>query len=116
MSTRKERDSPNGLSGVRILRSAGQPFKQQMARRRCLLTVPPRATPVRQRGPGWFSGGKPRQAQAVRDGVRPYIRKARGVDAKWASSISGYWRRGRSEETFRQWKRELAEAEQGANA
>jgi hypothetical protein len=35
------------------------------------------------------------------------------VDAKWAS-ISGYWRRGRTEETFRQWKKELAEAETGA--
>jgi NADPH-dependent ferric siderophore reductase len=56
------------------------------------------------------------EAQAVMHNLRPYIRKDRGVDAKWASSISGYWRRGRTEETFRQWKRELAEAEQGANA
>ncbi len=51
------------------------------------------------------------EAQAVMHNLRPYIRKQRGVDAKWASSISGYWRRGRTEETFRQWKRELAEAE-----
>jgi NADPH-dependent ferric siderophore reductase len=51
------------------------------------------------------------EAQAVMHNLRPYIRKVRGVDAKWASSISGYWRRGRTEETFRQWKRELAEAE-----
>ena len=29
-------------------------------------------------------------------------------------SISGYWRRGRSEEGFRQWKSELAQAEGGA--
>ena len=56
------------------------------------------------------------EAQAVMHNLRPYIRKERGVDAKWANSISGYWRRGRTEETFRQWKRELAEAEQGANA
>ena len=56
------------------------------------------------------------EAQAVMHNLRPYIRKERGVDATWASSISGYWRRGRSEETFRQWKRELAQAEQGANA
>ncbi|BAX91832.1 siderophore-interacting protein [Mycobacterium shigaense] len=54
------------------------------------------------------------EAQAVMHNLRPYIRKERGVDAKWASSISGYWRRGRTEETFRQWKRELAEAEAGA--
>lgn len=56
------------------------------------------------------------EAQTVMHNLRPYIRKERGVDAKWANSISGYWRRGRTEETFRQWKRELAEAEQGANA
>jgi NADPH-dependent ferric siderophore reductase len=53
------------------------------------------------------------EAQAVMHNIRPYIRKDREVDAKWAS-ISGYWRRGRTEETFRQWKKELAEAEAGA--
>lgn len=52
------------------------------------------------------------EAQAVMHNLRPYIRKERGVDAKWAS-ISGYWRRGRTEETFRQWKQELAKAEGG---
>jgi len=51
------------------------------------------------------------EAQAVMHNLRPYIRKERGVDAKWASSISGYWRRGRTEETFREWKRQLKEAE-----
>jgi NADPH-dependent ferric siderophore reductase len=58
------------------------------------------------------------EAQAVMHNLRPYIRKERGVEAKWAASISGYWRRGRTEETFRQWKRELAEseAESGAGA
>lgn len=54
------------------------------------------------------------EAQTVMHNLRPYIRKERGVEAKWASSISGYWRRGRTEETFRQWKRELAEAEAGS--
>ncbi|OHV05186.1 siderophore-interacting protein [Mycobacterium talmoniae] len=53
------------------------------------------------------------EAQAVMHNLRPYIRKDRGVDAKWAS-ISGYWRRGRTEETFRQWKKELAAAEASA--
>ena len=53
------------------------------------------------------------EAQTVMHNLRPYIRKERGVDAKWASSISGYWRRGRTEEAFRQWKKELAEAEAG---
>lgn len=51
------------------------------------------------------------EAQVVMHNLRPYIRKERGVNAKWASSISGYWRRGRTEETFRQWKAELAKAE-----
>lgn len=50
------------------------------------------------------------EAQAVMHNLRPYIRKQRGVAATW-SSISGYWRRGRTEETFRQWKKELAVAE-----
>jgi NADPH-dependent ferric siderophore reductase len=54
------------------------------------------------------------EAQAVMHNLRPYIRKDRGVEAKWAS-ISGYWRRGRTEETFRQWKKELAAAEAGAH-
>jgi NADPH-dependent ferric siderophore reductase len=54
------------------------------------------------------------EAQAVMHNLRPYIRKERGVEAKWASSISGYWRRGRTEETFRQWKKELATAEAAA--
>ena len=53
------------------------------------------------------------EAQTVMHNLRPYIRKERGVEAKWASSISGYWRRGRTEETFRQWKRELAASEAG---
>lgn len=52
------------------------------------------------------------EAQAVMHNLRPYVRKERGVDPKWAS-ISGYWRRGRTEETFRQWKAELAKAEEG---
>ena len=53
------------------------------------------------------------EAQTVMHNLRPYIRQERGVDAKCASSISGYWRRGRTEETFRDWKKELAEAEAG---
>ncbi|MEV0674480.1 siderophore-interacting protein [Mycobacterium sp. NPDC050441] len=54
------------------------------------------------------------EAQAVMHNLRPYIRKERGVAAKWAASISGYWRRGRTEETFRQWKAELAKTEADA--
>lgn len=51
------------------------------------------------------------EAQAVMHNLRPYIRKEREVGAKWAS-ISGYWRRGRTEESFRQWKKELASTEE----
>jgi NADPH-dependent ferric siderophore reductase len=51
------------------------------------------------------------EAQAVMHNLRRYIRKERDVEKKWASSISGYWRRGRTEETFRQWKKQLAQAE-----
>jgi len=54
------------------------------------------------------------EAQVIMHNLRPYLRNERGVAKKWASSISGYWRRGRTEETFRQWKKELAEAESGA--
>lgn len=50
------------------------------------------------------------EADTVMKGLRPYIRKERGVPADRAS-ISGYWRRGRTEEGFRVWKREVAEAE-----
>ncbi|OBA60158.1 NADPH-dependent ferric siderophore reductase [Mycobacterium sp. 1100029.7] len=56
------------------------------------------------------------EAQTVMHNLRPYIRKERGIEAKWASSISGYWRRGRTEETFRQWKKELAQLESGAES
>ncbi|WP_161995298.1 SIP domain-containing protein [Rhodococcus sp. YH1] len=50
------------------------------------------------------------EAETVMHHLRPYIRKTRGVPAARAS-ISGYWRRGRSEEGFREWKRELATVE-----
>ncbi|MCX2711505.1 siderophore-interacting protein [Mycolicibacterium sp. J2] len=68
------------------------------------------------RGAPWWPGQVQAfvhgEAQAVMHNIRPYLRKERGVEAKWAS-ISGYWRRGRTEETFRQWKAELAKAEAG---
>ncbi|MFD1814308.1 siderophore-interacting protein [Rhodococcus gannanensis] len=66
------------------------------------------------RGAEWWPG-RPHvfvhgEAQSVMHGIRPYIRKERGVTAEWAS-ISGYWRRGRTEEGFRVWKSDLAAAE-----
>jgi len=50
------------------------------------------------------------EAHTVMHGIRPYLLKERGLPRDDVS-ISGYWRRGRTEETFREWKRELAEAE-----
>ncbi|MYR05930.1 SIP domain-containing protein [Gordonia sp. SID5947] len=55
------------------------------------------------------------EAQAVMHNLRAYVRKERGVGAKKAS-ISGYWRRGRTEEGFREWKSELKAAEESAGA
>lgn len=52
------------------------------------------------------------EAQAVMHNLRAYVRKERGVGAANAS-ISGYWRRGRTEEGFRQWKAQLRETEEG---
>lgn len=50
------------------------------------------------------------EAHQVMHGVRPYLLKERGLGRDQVS-ISGYWRAGRSEEGFREWKQELAKAE-----
>jgi NADPH-dependent ferric siderophore reductase len=50
------------------------------------------------------------EAAAVMHGIRPYLLKERGLP-RADVSISGYWRRGRTEEGFRAWKSELAAAE-----
>ncbi|MDH6680069.1 NADPH-dependent ferric siderophore reductase [Rhodococcus sp. LBL1] len=54
------------------------------------------------------------EADTVMHHLRPYIRKERGVPAA-SASISGYWRRGRTEDGFRVWKAELVATEAGAN-
>lgn len=41
---------------------------------------------------------------ALLKSVRPYVRGDRGVDRKQDLSVSAYWRRGATEEGFRQWK------------
>ncbi|MFC9898056.1 siderophore-interacting protein [Nocardia sp. NPDC127579] len=76
-----------------------------------LLTAAVRAEPWRDGQVQVFIHG---EARAVMHELRPYIRKERGVPAEWAASISGYWRRGRTEEGFRQWKSDLAERERAA--
>jgi len=50
------------------------------------------------------------EAAEVMHDLRPYLLKERGLDRDQVS-ISGYWRRGRTEEGFRQWKAELKAAE-----
>jgi len=50
------------------------------------------------------------EAEVVMHGLRPHLLRERGV-ARADASISGYWRRGRTEEEFREWKRALAAAE-----
>ncbi|HZE39110.1 MAG TPA: siderophore-interacting protein [Stackebrandtia sp.] len=43
------------------------------------------------------------EAEAVMKRIRPYLLSERGVHRDWLS-ISGYWREGNSEESFREWK------------
>ena len=50
------------------------------------------------------------EASDVMHGIRPYLLHERGLTRDQVS-ISGYWRQGRSEEGFRQWKSDLASAE-----
>lgn len=52
------------------------------------------------------------EAQVVMHGVRPYLLREREVP-RADVSISGYWRRGRTEEAFREWKAQLAAVEVG---
>ncbi|MFT2818205.1 siderophore-interacting protein [Leifsonia sp. A12D58] len=47
------------------------------------------------------------EAEEIMHGVRPYLRTERGL-GRDQLSISGYWRRGRTEDGFREWKSELA--------
>ncbi|WP_435771778.1 siderophore-interacting protein [Nocardioides sp. SYSU DS0651] len=55
------------------------------------------------------------EAQAVMHQIRPYLLRERGVP-RADVSISGYWREGRTEEAFREWKARLAEREQAEGA
>ena len=50
------------------------------------------------------------EAQETMHGLRPLLLKERGL-ARDQLSVSGYWRRGRTEDGFRVWKSELAQAE-----
>ncbi len=54
------------------------------------------------------------EAQETMHGIRPYLLKERGLTRDQVS-ISGYWRKGRTEEGFRVWKSDLAKAEADAS-
>jgi NADPH-dependent ferric siderophore reductase len=53
------------------------------------------------------------EAEETMHGLRPHLLRERGLP-RADVSISGYWRRGRTEEGFRQWKSELRAAEGAA--
>ncbi len=97
-------EAPAGITVQWLHRGAAEPGS--------LLVDAVRAVPWRDGVPHVFVHG---EAQAVMKGIRPYVRAERGVPPARAS-ISGYWRRGRTEEGFRTWKRELADAEATARA
>ena len=50
------------------------------------------------------------EAQEIMHNIRPYLFGERGL-ARDQVSVSGYWRRGRTEEGFREWKSDLARRE-----
>jgi NADPH-dependent ferric siderophore reductase len=50
------------------------------------------------------------EAHEVMHHIRPHLLRERGL-AREQVSVSGYWRRGRTEEGFRAWKADLAAAE-----
>jgi len=50
------------------------------------------------------------EAQEIMHQVRPHLFAERGLDRSQVS-VSGYWRRGRTEEGFREWKSELSRRE-----
>lgn len=96
---------PEGVERIWIHRGDAEPGER--------LAAAVKAAPWRDGQVQVFIHG---EAQAVMHELRPYIRKERGITAEWAASISGYWRRGRTEEGFRRWKSELAERESVATA
>ncbi|WP_230487277.1 siderophore-interacting protein [Nocardioides anomalus] len=55
------------------------------------------------------------EAAEVMHGVRTHLFTDRGLDRDQVS-ISGYWREGRTEEGFRQWKQDLRAAEEATAA
>lgn len=93
---------PEGVELTWLHRGAATPGK--------LLATAVREAPWHEGQPHVFIHG---EAQAVMQDLRSYIRRERAVPAEWAS-ISGYWRYGYTDESFRKWKKELAAQEAGS--
>ncbi|MBH0776481.1 siderophore-interacting protein [Nocardia bovistercoris] len=93
-------DKPDGVEFTWLHRGARGPGE--------LLAETVRAAPWSDGQVQVFIHG---EAHAVMHDLRRYIRREREVSAEWANSISGYWRRGRTEEGFREWKAELKATE-----
>ena len=55
------------------------------------------------------------EAAEIMHGIRPYLLGERGLSRDQVS-VSGYWRRGRSEEGFREWKMDLEQTEAPAGS
>ena len=123
---------PDNAIGKVFIEVAGPDDEIELTRagrRRGPLDLPrrPRRPGARRQGRRQRAADRGRQGGAVAAGPGAGVHPRRGADrhAQPAAlhpqgtrrrrqvgvSISGYWRRGRTEETFRQWKRELAEAE-----
>ncbi|MEO6997494.1 MAG: siderophore-interacting protein [Terracoccus sp.] len=100
--------APAGLEVTWVHHSATSDLETDAPDRALASTV--RALPWR---PGRVHAFVHGEARAVMHGIRPYLLKERRVP-RADTSISGYWRRGRSEESFRVWKSELATAETAA--
>lgn len=71
------------------------------------LAAAVRALPWRQGRVHAFVHG---EGQAVMKEIRPYLLSERGVERE-DLSLSAYWRQGRTEEAFRDWKAEIARQE-----
>ena len=86
---------------------AGVRPPQRRGRRRRALSAAVRALDWPSGRVHVFAHG---EAQEIMHQLRPYLFGERGL-ARDQVSVSGYWRRGRTEEGFREWKSDLARRE-----
>lgn len=115
---------PVDAQGYAVIEVDGPPYEQEMgAPEGVALTWLHRSAPDHTgladavRALSWRDGRVHAfvhgEAHAVMHEIRPYLLAERGVPRDDVS-ISGYWRQGRTEEAFREWKAQLAQAEGAA--